>query len=176
RELLSQWGVAHKAGMALGTGVLGFLPATTRDPSSARTVALRADMDALPIAENTGVEYASTTPGLMHACGHDGHTSILLGTTRVLTRCERENNVILVFQPAEEGGAGGERMCQEGALSGAVFPHRVNSIFGLHGYPGVDLGHIYTRNGPLLAAATEFKVVVKGKGAHAAYPHGGIDP
>jgi amidohydrolase len=174
-ELLAEWGVEHRGGLARGTGVLAYLPATT-DPATAATVALRADMDALPIAEETGAGYASETPGVMHACGHDGHTSILLGTARVLSQTERPNNVVFVFQPAEEGGAGGLAMCQDGALDGRVLGRKVDRIFGLHGYPAGELGHVYTRVGPLMAAASEFKIRIHGKGTHAAYPHFGIDP
>ena len=90
--------------------MLAYLPATT-DADAAPTIALRADMDALPITENTGKPYASQNLGVMHACGHDGHTSILIGTARALAKSERRNNVLMIFQPAEEGGAGGERMC-----------------------------------------------------------------
>ncbi len=102
--------LAFKAELAGGTGVLAYLPATS-NPDAAPTIALRADMDALPILENTGKSYSSTNAGVMHACGHDGHTSILLGTARALAQAERPNNVLLIFQPAEEGGDGGLKMC-----------------------------------------------------------------
>src|ERR1044072_2269264 len=105
---LADAGIQFAGDLAGGTGVLGYLPATS-DPDSAPTVALRADMDALPINENTGKSYASQTPGVMHACGHDGHTSILIGAARALSQVERPNNLLFVFQPAEEGGAGGTR-------------------------------------------------------------------
>ncbi len=173
---LSALGIEFKSGVAGGTGVLGWIPATS-DAGSARTVALRADMDALPILENTGVEYQSTTPGVMHACGHDGHTTILMTTASLLKKLpERRNNVLLVFQPAEEGGAGGEKMCIEGALRGALIGRPADAIFGLHGFPNIKVGHVTTRNGPLLAAASQFVVHIKGKGAHAAQPNAGIDP
>jgi amidohydrolase len=133
-------------------------------------------MDALPILEDTGVEYASECPGIMHACGHDGHTSILLGAARVLSQSERRNSVLFVFQPAEEGGAGGEAMCVDGVLDGKVIGPPADRIFGLHGYPQGELSNVYTRNGALLAAASQFEIEVRGKGAHAAYPHLGIDP
>lgn len=175
RELTAA-GVQFVSGLAGGTGVLGYLPATT-DPGSAPTVALRADMDALPIEENTGKSYASTVPGKMHACGHDGHTSILIGTARELARTpERPNNVLLVFQPAEEGGAGGRRMCEDGVLAGKVLGKPVDMIFGLHGFPHMKVGQMGTRTGPLLAAADWFTIDVRGKGGHAAMPHLGIDP
>lgn len=175
RTQLDRAGVAYKAGLARGTGVLGFLPATT-GAESARTIALRADMDALPIVENTGKAYASQSPGVMHACGHDGHTTILLGTVRNLVAAEhRPNNVLFLFQPAEEGGAGGQAMVQDGALNGAHFP-KADAIYGLHGYPSARLGDVYTRPGPLMASASEIHIEIRGKGCHAAYPHTGLDP
>ncbi|MEZ0326615.1 MAG: M20 family metallopeptidase [Fimbriimonas sp.] len=174
-ELLSGWGVEHVAGLARGTGVLGYLPATN-DPANAPTVALRADMDALPIKEDTGAAYASEHEGVMHACGHDGHTSILLGAAKVLSETERPNNVLLVFQPAEEGGAGAKALCEDGVLDGRVLGKPVDHMFGLHGFPMGQLGHVYTRNGAFMAAASEFRMTITGKGTHAAYPHFGIDP
>lgn len=173
---LSALGVAHKTGLAGGTGVLGFLPATSA-PDRARTVALRADMDALPIPENTGKAYASINPGVMHACGHDGHTAMLLATARVLAALpHRPNNVLFVFQPAEEGGAGGEKMCNDGVLNGSLLGRPADVIYGLHGWPELPLGSVATRTGPLLAATDEFTLTIRGKGGHAAYPHLCIDP
>jgi amidohydrolase len=172
---LTKIGVQHKPGLAGGTGVLAYLPATASS-DSAPTIALRADMDALPIVENTGKPYASTNAGVMHACGHDGHTSILLGVARVLASTERPNNVLLLFQPAEEGGAGGKRMCDDGVLEGSVLGKPVERIFGLHGYPLLEVGQIATRKGALLASADGFEIRVHGKGGHAAMPHFGIDP
>jgi amidohydrolase len=173
---LKKAGVEFVAGLAGGTGVLGYLPATT-NTGKAETVALRADMDALPIEEKTGKSYASKTPGKMHACGHDGHTSVLIGVARVLAKTkDRPNNVLFLFQPAEEGGAGGRRMCEDGALSGKVIGSKADIIFGLHGFPNLDIGQMTTRTGPLLAATNEFEIVVEGKGGHAAAPHTGIDP
>lgn len=174
RELESV-GVKFEAGLAGGTGVIGYLPATS-DPDRAETVALRADMDALPILENTGKPYASTNSGRMHACGHDGHTTILLGAARALAQMERPNNVILVFQPAEEGGAGGKKMCEDGVLDGTVLGSPVDRIFGLHGYPGLRVGQVATVEGPMLAAADMIYLKVTGKGGHAAMPHTGVDP
>ncbi len=172
---LTEAGVEFVNGIA-GTGVLAHLPATD-SPNAAPTVALRADMDALPIAEETGLPYASATPGLMHACGHDGHTTILLETARALARSpHRPNNVTLVFQPAEEGGAGGERMCNEGALDGSRIGTPVDVIYGLHGWPELPVGKLATRVGPLLASTDEFTVTIHGKGGHAAYPHYCVDP
>lgn len=162
--------------LARGTGVLAYLPATA-DPENARTIALRADMDALPILEETGVSYPSENPGIMHACGHDGHTTILLSAARTLCSWEeRPNNVVFVFQPAEEGGAGGKLMCEDGALDGRHFGRRVDAMYGLHGFPWHEVGHVSTRVGPMMASATQIRIVVHGKGAHAAAPHTGIDP
>lgn len=174
KGFLSELGIKFKSGLAGGTGVVAFLPAT--EPGG-KCIALRADMDALPIPENTGAVYASKTPGKMHACGHDGHTSILLGTARALSEVEhRPNDVLLIFQPAEEGGAGGDRMCREGVLDGKVLGRQVDRIYGLHGNPLGELGHVTSRVGPIMAAASEFRVVIHGKGGHAAYPHLSIDP
>lgn len=175
RRELDSLGVAFEGGLAGGTGVLGYLPATG-DPESAPTVALRADMDALPILENTGKAYASSNPGKMHACGHDGHTTILLGAARTLAQMERPNNVLFVFQPAEEGGAGGKRMCEDGVLDGRVLGRPVDRIFGLHGYPGLQVGQVATIDGAMLAAADMLHMKVFGKGGHAAMPHTGVDP
>lgn len=171
---LTEAGIEHIGGLALGTGVLAYLPATV---ANAPTVALRADMDALPIREKTGVSYASTNEGVMHACGHDGHTSIMIGTARVLSKLpERPNNLLFIFQPAEEGGAGGRRMCEDGALAGTVLGKRADIIFGLHGYPGLPVGQVGTRTGSMMASADEFRITVTGRGGHAAMPHTGIDP
>jgi len=176
RRELEELGIEHVSGLAGGTGVLGVIPATS-NPGSAPTIALRADMDALPIHEETGLPYASQTPGVMHACGHDGHTAILVGAARVLSKLsERPNNVMLVFQPAEEGGAGGEKMCTDGVLTGKVCGRPVDEIYGLHCWPLNELGTVSTRVGPLLAATDEFDVTIKGKGGHAAAPHFTIDP
>lgn len=172
---LAALGIEFKAGLARGTGVLGWLPAT--HPSGAETVALRADMDALPILENTGLPYASTHPGKMHACGHDGHTTVLLGTAARLAKMRnRRNNVLFLFQPAEEGGGGGNEMVKDGALEGRVIGQPANRIFGLHGTNSLDIGQAMTRPGAMMASADSFIIRVRGKGGHAAMPHTGIDP
>lgn len=177
-EELDRLGIAYRNGIAK-TGIIAHLPSTVgAEPGAA--VALRADMDALPITECTGRAYASENPGVMHACGHDGHTTILLGAARVLGKvAERPNPVTFFFQPAEEGGAGGQRMCEEGCLlgdeGGGIGP-RVARVFGLHGWPEVPLGKVVTRPGPLLAATDDFVVRVRGRGGHAAYPHQTADP
>ncbi len=177
---LKALGIAHKAGLAGGTGVVAYLPATEgRATSGARgAVALRADMDALPIAENTNLAYASKTPGVMHACGHDGHTTMLIGTARVLAKVERPNPVTLIFQPAEEHGGGGQRLCDEGVLSGSRgggLGPAVERIYGLHGWPQLSLGTVATRGGPLMAAVDDFEVTIRGVQCHGAYPHFGKD-
>ncbi|MCC6660107.1 MAG: amidohydrolase [Phycisphaerales bacterium] len=173
---LAALGIDFKAGLA-GTGVVAHLPATRK---GGQTVALRADMDALPIQEATGAAYSSGTPGVMHACGHDGHTTMLLGAARVLSRLgKRPNPVTLIFQPAEEGGAGADRMCRQGALRGARrggVGAPVRRIYGLHGWPPLPLGVVATRPGPLLAATDEIDIEIRGFGGHAAYPHLCRDP
>lgn len=177
QQHLTDLGVPFKAGLAGGTGVVAHLPATN---GGSETVALRADMDALPILEETGKAYASENEGVMHACGHDGHTAILLGAARALSKLEeRPNAVTFVFQPAEEGGAGGQKMCEDGALlgeAGGGVGSPVTRIFGLHGWPQMPLGTVATRPGPLLAATDEFEITIRGVQAHAAYPHLGRDP
>jgi IAA-amino acid hydrolase len=137
-------------------------------------VALRADMDALPIHEETDVPFRSEVDHKMHACGHDCHTAMLLGAARLLKKHESElrGTVKLIFQPAEEGGAGADRMCQEGALEGP----KVERIFGLHVFPGMTTGTVAGNPGIILAATGAFEVTVKGKGGHGAMPHTTIDP
>lgn len=176
QQELTEAKIEFKAGLAGGTGVLGYLPAS-RSPESAPTIALRADMDALPILEATGLPYASQTPGKMHACGHDGHTTILIGTARALAQNpSRPNNVLFVFQPAEEGGGGGKRMCDDGVLQGKVLGRTSHRIFGLHCWPSLDLGKLVTRTGAFMASADGFTLTVTGVGGHAAMPHMTVDP
>jgi amidohydrolase len=173
-EWLSGISVEFVTGLAGGTGVLGWLPATEPD---APTIALRADMDALPILEATGVQYSSTREGVMHACGHDGHTATLAATAAALARTPvRRNNVLFVFQPAEEGGAGGKRMVEDGALTGKVLGKPADTIYGLHCSSIHEVGTVCTCDGPMLASATQFHIEVKGAGGHAAAPHLSIDP
>jgi amidohydrolase len=165
---LKALGIEHRTGVGR-TGVL----ATVRGARGGKTVLLRADMDALPIQEESGVPYRSQTPGKMHACGHDCHTSILLGVARRLAR-EREaltGAVTLAFQPAEEVGGGAEAMIKDGALE-----PRPDAAFGVHVWQDLDLGIVGVTPGPMMAAVDEFSVTVTGKGAHAAMPHLGIDP
>ncbi len=178
RRALADAGIGFRAGYAGGTGVVAHLPATVDTDRPA--VALRADIDALPIAESSGKPWASVHQGRMHACGHDGHTATLLGAARALQQtAHRPNPVTFIFQPAEEGGAGGRRMCEDGALAGEPgggLGPPVGRIFGLHNWPGMPLGVVATRPGPLLAATDLFEITVRGEQTHAAFPHMGRDP
>ncbi|MDX2110062.1 MAG: amidohydrolase [Verrucomicrobiota bacterium] len=164
-------GIQIRTGVGV-TGVVATLGAEKTGPC----VALRADMDCLPISEETALPYASQNPGYMHACGHDGHTVCLLGAALVLSaiREELSGPVKFIFQPAEEGGAGGNRLCNEGALESP----KVDAIFGLHNMPTQELalGDIATRVGPFMAASGNFTLIIKGKGGHAAAPHRCVDP
>ncbi|MEM8756538.1 MAG: M20 family metallopeptidase [Planctomycetota bacterium] len=175
---LTRLGIAFKAGLAGGTGVVAHLPAS--DGSTEGCIALRADIDALPITEATGTPYTSTNPGVMHACGHDGHTAMLLGAARVLGQTEhRPRPITFVFQPGEENGGGGEKMCTDGALlgdAGGGIGEPVTRIFGQHAWPSQDLGTITTKSGPLLASTDEFLITVRGQGGHAAWPQTCKDP
>jgi amidohydrolase len=168
-------------GIKYVAGVEGAPTATVawigRDDGKRPCVALRADIDALPIAERTGLPYASTHDGRMHACGHDGHTSTLVGVASVLKSIEGDLPVCvkLIWQPAEEGGGGGEKLCDAGVLDGRIGP-KVAAIFGLHGWPGLPVGVIATKAGPLLAATDTFEATFVGRGGHAAFPHLGSDP
>jgi hippurate hydrolase len=137
------------------------------------TIGLRADMDALPIKEMTGVDYASGTPGKMHACGHDGHTAMLLGSAKYLTETRRfKGRVALLFQPAEEDGGGGQVMVQEGVMD----RFGITQVYGIHNVPNLPFGHFHTAPGPLMAAVDTLTVTLSGRGGHAATPHETIDP
>lgn len=151
------------------TGVVGVIRG--RLPGSG-VIGLRADMDALPIFEATGKDYASTVPGKMHACGHDGHTAMLLGAARHLAETRNfAGTAVVIFQPAEEGGGGGKAMVQDGMMD----RFGIREVYGLHNMPGMPVGHFALRPGPMLAAADRFTIIVEGKGAHAAQPHMSID-
>ncbi len=140
-------------------------------------VMLRADIDALPITEHTGAPHASTRPGSMHACGHDGHTANLLAVAAaLLEEGDLPNCVKLVWQPAEEGGGGGKKLCDAGVLDNGVFGPEVDVAFGLHGWPMLPVGVVSTRPGPLLAATDTFEARITGRGGHAAFPHFTRDP
>ncbi|MBR9843088.1 MAG: amidohydrolase [Rhodobacteraceae bacterium] len=152
------------------TGVVAVIKG--KSDTKGRVIGLRADMDALPIEEASGVEYASTVPGKMHACGHDGHTAILLGAAKYLSETRNfDGTVVVIFQPAEEGGAGGKAMCDDGMMD----RWGIQEVYGLHNSPGLPVGAFATRVGPLLASTDEFEIVVTGKGGHAAAPHEAVD-
>jgi hippurate hydrolase len=159
--------VPYERGYAKGTGIVATLKG-----NGGRTVALRADIDALEIHEETGLPYASKIPNRMHACGHDGHTAILCGVAQALKAHEHDlpGTVRLLFQPAEELGAGGKYMVDDGAVEG------VDAVFGLHGWPTLPLGVVGVRDGCMMASAQDFHVTVRGKGCHGADPGAGIDP
>ena len=143
-----------------------------KSDSSGRVIGLRADMDALPIEEATGLDYASTHPGKMHACGHDGHTAILLGTAKYLHETRNfDGTVVLIFQPAEEGGGGGREMCRDGMME----RWGIQEVYGLHNMPGTPVGTFAIRPGPLMASADMFDITITGKGGHAAAPHQAVD-
>ena len=152
------------------TGVVAVIKG--KSDTQSRTIGLRADMDALPIKEQTGVDYASKTPGKMHACGHDGHTAMLLGAAKYLAETRNfDGTVICIFQPAEEGGGGGREMVEDGLLT----RWNIDEVYGMHNMPGIPLGHFAIRPGAMMAAADQFEIVVTGKGGHAAKPHDCID-
>lgn len=167
-EKLQSWGIETHTGLAK-TGVVGVLKAGNSD----RKVGLRADMDALPIEEANTFEHKSVNEGVMHACGHDGHTTMLLGAARYLAETKKfDGTVYLIFQPAEENYGGGKVMIDEGLFE--KFP--ADTIFGMHNWPGMDLGKFGMRVGTAMAAYDRFDITITGVGAHAAKPDGGIDP
>ncbi|RYH06895.1 M20 aminoacylase family protein [Tropicimonas sp. IMCC6043] len=153
------------------TGVVGVIRG--RADTKGRVTGLRADMDALPIEEATGLPHASTNPGVMHACGHDGHTAMLLGAAKYL--CETRNfdgTAVVIFQPAEEGGGGGREMCEDGLME----RFGIQEVYGMHNWPGIEAGRFAIRPGPFFASADTFDIQLSGKGGHAAKPHQTIDP
>jgi amidohydrolase len=165
---LGEWGIPVHRGLGR-TGVIGIV----RNGSSSRAVGLRADIDALPMTENNTFAHASRHPGRMHACGHDGHTAMLLAAARHLSRHRNfDGTVYLIFQPAEEGGGGAREMLRDGMLD--RFP--MEAIFGAHNWPGMKVGQFGVSPGPMMASSNEFAITIRGKGSHAALPHLGVDP
>jgi amidohydrolase len=152
------------------TGVVATIKGKT--DTSGKVIGLRADMDALPIHEATGLDYASKVPGKMHACGHDGHTAMLLGAAKYLAETRNfDGTVVLIFQPAEEGGGGGREMCKDGMMD----RWNIQEVYGMHNMPGFPVGEFAIRPGAMMASADMFDIVITGKGGHAAAPHQAID-
>ncbi len=169
-ERLKEFGVDEITPGVGKTGVVAVIRGKT--DTTGRVIGLRADMDALPIEEATSLEYASTVPGKMHACGHDGHTSMLLGAAQYLAETRNfDGTAVLIFQPAEEGGAGGLAMCQDGLME----RWGIQEVYGIHNTPGIAAGEFAIRPGALMASSDEFEILVTGKGGHAASPHEAID-
>jgi hippurate hydrolase len=165
---LTEWGIEVHPGLGK-TGVVGVL----KRGQGVRSIGLRADMDALPIQELNSFEHRSRNEGKMHACGHDGHTAMLLGAARYLAKHgEFDGTIVFIFQPAEEGGAGAQAMIDDGLFT--RFP--VDAVFGIHNWPGLPEGHFGVTEGPIMASSNEFRIDIKGVGSHAALPHNGRDP
>lgn len=167
-QKLTEWGIPIHRGLGV-TGVVGIIKAGTSD----RAIGLRADMDALPMQEINTFAHASRHTGQMHACGHDGHTAMLLGAAKYLSQHRNfDGTVYVVFQPAEEGGGGAKRMIDDGLFN--LFP--MEAVFGMHNWPGYKVGQFGVTAGPMMASSNEFEVIVHGKGGHGALPHNTVDP
>ena len=165
---LSHWGIDIHRGLG-GTGVVGII----KNGDSDQSIGLRADMDALPIQEHNQFEHASKHPGKMHACGHDGHTAMLLSAAQYLAKHRHFNGTVyLIFQPAEEEGGGANLMIQDGLFR--LFP--MQAVYGMHNWPGLAAGQFAISPGPVMASSNTFRIVIKGRGCHAALPHLGLDP
>ncbi|PZQ02921.1 MAG: amidohydrolase [Variovorax paradoxus] len=165
---LTEWGIPIHRGMGT-TGVVGIV----QNGSSSRAIGLRADIDALPMQEFNTFAHASQHRGKMHACGHDGHTAMLLAAAQHLAKNRHfDGTVYLIFQPAEEGGGGAREMIKDGLFE--QFP--VEAVFGMHNWPGLPVGSFAVSEGPVMASSNEFKITIRGKGSHAALPHMGTDP
>ncbi|WP_298292710.1 M20 aminoacylase family protein [uncultured Litoreibacter sp.] len=169
-EKLKEFGCDEIATGIGRTGVVGVIKGKSN--KSGKTIGLRADMDALPIFEATGLDYASKTPGAMHACGHDGHTAMLLGAAKYLSETRNfDGTVVVIFQPAEEGGGGGREMCEDGMMD----RFKIDEVYGMHNWPGKPVGSFAIRPGAFFAATDTFEIKVVGKGGHAAKPQETID-
>jgi amidohydrolase len=165
---LTEWGIPILRGLGT-TGVVGII----KNGAGSRAIGLRADMDALPMQEFNTFPHASRHDGKMHACGHDGHTTMLLGAAHHLSQHRNfDGTVYVIFQPAEEVGAGAKRMMDDGLFTTCP----MEAVFGMHNWPGHPVGTFGVRTGPMMASGNQFEVIIKGKGAHAAQPHNGIDP
>ncbi|MEJ8475788.1 M20 aminoacylase family protein [Roseibium algae] len=170
-ELLESFGLDEVITGIGRTGVVGVIKG--KNGGAGKTIGLRADMDALPIHEITGKEYASKTEGKMHACGHDGHTAMLLGAAKYLAETRNfDGTVVVIFQPAEEGGAGAKAMIDDGLMT----RWHIDEVYGMHNQPGMPVGEFGIAKGAIMAATDEFAVKIKGRGGHAAKPHETIDP
>ncbi len=182
RAELSRLGVAFEGGFAGGTGTVAHIPGAAKHGANtdANAVALRADIDALPMPDESTCAWRSQIAGRAHTCGHDGHTVMLLGAARVLQQIAKKNPlpnpVTFLFQPAEETGMGAAQMIQDGALNGSRIGPAVKRVYGLHAWPSLEVGCVASRPGPMLASAHAFEVNINGRGGHAAWPHLAADP